>query len=491
MNSLAKFSYDKAFQIKLIATVLRNENSLRNMISIVEGKYFTIPILSSAWILICKVYADEHIVLSSDMLGVYLNKIVDIKTRIPRYDQEEISRLIIELKEANTADSALVEKEVQEFCKKSAYLILLSDSIDDINSGNFDILYNKFSDLFARDFSQEDLGMDYFKDISARYIGEGPDQNRVGVIPTGLEEFDLMIGGGLATQELGCILSASGRGKSAMLLNFAYNASIIGKSVLFLSFEMTRVPLAHRLDKIFMQAVSGIENFVPTQLLHTLKEIQRAQTSKIRIKDFPPGEVSVAQIYSFIKGLEAHGEKYDLIIVDYLGELKLPKAEERDVQYKILATELRALSHRLCIPVWTAFQTNRASLQQEILYADSIAESYATVRVFDIAATIGGDVLTHNSGYANLTTIKNRFGPNEKTIIVKFLKESQRFITGSQIGKEKEIAKLREEVLSTSCTGSKTVKIKETGLEALKKNMKKRQEEIVLGEVKPVLKLES
>jgi replicative DNA helicase len=402
------------------------------LIPIVESKYFTIPILSSAWTILSNVYVDSHIIISLDTLIVYLAKLttkINKTEFVLKFKQEQLDQFRTSIEAATTADSELVITEVQEFCKQAAGLILVSECVDPIMNNQFDSVYQKFQEFFQKDFSQVHRGLDFFTEIGKLYI-DGKELTRDGVIPTGLDELDATCGGGLAKKELGLAIGPSGRGKSALLLNFAYNAIMRNKSVLYLSCELSEVALGQRMAHITMGSVNSVEQFLPIDLIRTLREIAKSTKSKLRIKDYAPGELTVPMIQSYVKSEEARNEKFDLIIVDYLGEMKLPPGERDDIQYKNLATQLRGLAYKLEVPIWTAHQTTRGSHDKMILMQDSISDSFAILRVPDIALTLSATPIEFAAGYQRLTFVKNRFGPTEKTVVVRFNGATQKFQSG-------------------------------------------------------------
>lgn len=414
------FRYDTGFQERILAIVLRQEDSLRDLMHIIEPHYFTTPMLSFAWTLVVKYYVNEGSQLSLDTLCMFLQK-------TGKYRQDAIDEFKANIVSANLSDAEVVVKEVTNFCKESAFLMTISKSVDDITKGNFDKVYVKMQELFEKDFDRPNMGLDYFKEVGRRIIGDDAI-TRDGAVPTGLP-IDQYWGGGLGKKELGAVFGPTNRGKTAMLLNIAYGAIRAGENVLYVSCELSENALAKRMDSIMMSNIRAAESFLPGDLVAALKEAQKDNYGSFFIKEFTSGELTVPMLYAFIRSFEATKQmKFGVVIVDYIGEMCLPKAEREDIRYKDLTTSLRGLAKKLETRIWTAHQTKQGSHRKTLLLEDDISDSSGILKVVDVAFTLSATHLEWVAGYTRLTVIKNRFGPTAVTEVVKFNGACQRFL---------------------------------------------------------------
>ena len=372
-----------------------------------------------------KIYTDEGIKITIDTLCMYLQQ-------LNKFSAEQIKEFKETMIESDLSDKEIVIKEVQNFCKQAAFLIKISNSVDDIVKGDYDKIYSDMQELFSKDFSQTYLGLDYFSGIGKRYLSDNEDSSRFNLVATDLE-LDQSWGGGLGGKEIGLIIGPTGRGKTAMLLNLAYAAISSGKNTLYVSCELSEAVLAKRMDSIAMSSLRSLEEFMPVDLIYSLKELQKKTQSHLRIKDYPAGELTVEKLYSYIKTLEAHNIHFDLVIVDYLGEMKLPKAEKEYQSLKILMTQLRALAYKLEIPFWTAHQTTRGSHDKTLLRQSDISDSFKILHVPDIAFSMSASAIEFAAGYQRLSILKNRFGPTEVTVVVKFNGKTQKFTASNSM----------------------------------------------------------
>jgi KaiC/GvpD/RAD55 family RecA-like ATPase len=387
---------------------------------IIEPNYFTTPMLTLSWSLVVQYYVNQGSQISLDTLSMLLQK-------SGKYRQEDINAFKESVSSADLRDVDVVVNEVTNFCKESAFLMTISKSVDDITKGNFDKVYVKMQELFERNFDQPDMGLDYYKDINRRYLG-GDDLTRDGAVPTGLP-IDQYWGGGLGRKELGAVFGPTNRGKTAMLLNIAHGAIRAGENVLYVSCELSENALAKRMDSIMMSNLRAVETFFPGDLITALRQVQKEKYGEFFIKEFGSGELTVPQLYSFVRGFEAQKKmKFGVVIVDYLGEMCLPKAEREDIRYKDLTTTLRGLAKKLETRIWTAHQTKQGSHRKTLLLEDDISDSSGILKVVDVAFTLSATHLEWVAGYTRLTVIKNRFGPTAMTEVVKFNGACQRFL---------------------------------------------------------------
>jgi replicative DNA helicase len=421
------FRYDTFFQVRILAVAIAREENLRNLLGIIQPEYFTSALLATAWKLLAKYYTNEGVKVSPDTLAMLLKTLLEVRTKKPLgFTAEQVDELREQLINTDLSDADIVLKEVQNFCKQAAFLSVMSAQVDKVLQGEYDELYLKMQELFSQDFTQAYLGLDYFKEVSKRYLG-GRSSARQNVIPTGLE-LDNHWGGGLGAKELGLVLAPTGRGKTAMMLNMAYNALAQGRHVTYVSCELSEEELGSRMDKLLMSMVRNMEQFLPADVVMTVKKFGASSKSRLIIREFPSRELTVPKLQSYIKTLEATKKhKTDILFVDYLGDMRLPSAEREDLAYRQLASELRALAHKLEIPIWTAHQMNRGSHEKSLLDLGDVSDSFALTYVMDVAFTMSAHPIEFAAGYQRLTIVKNRFGPTGETFPVRFNGASQRF----------------------------------------------------------------
>jgi archaellum biogenesis ATPase FlaH len=416
-----EFKYTRQFQEKIISVALASEDNLRNLVAIIEPKYFTVPICQTAWYLIKKIFQEKYIKVSYESLSGFVAK-------TGKFSDEEVSAFYGIIKNTNNSDEQLVIDEIYDFCKQANFLLTINNYIDTISAGKCDWqdLYGKLNDVFSKDYDKSYVGIDYFEDI-AKHKRMAKNMGREGVVPTTFP-VDGPLNGGLGKKEVGIIVAPTGRGKSTMLLNFALGCIQNKKNVLFISCELSENFLMYQLDKCFMYTFNNMVSFVEEDLMKKLQEVKEATKAKMIIREYLPGELTAAEIYNIYKDLTGRGYHFDVIIIDYIGEMKLPRADREDLSYKKMTTQLKKLASQINLPIWTAHQTGRASHEKAILTHKDISDAFSILRVVDVGITMGATEDEWANGICRMSLIKNRFGPSQQTFNLKFLGEVAKFI---------------------------------------------------------------
>jgi hypothetical protein len=112
------------------------------------------------------------------------------------------------------------------------------------------------------------------------------------------------------------------------------------------------------------------------------------------------------------------GVKPDIILVDYadlLRDVGAKTAARHDIMLSNIYEDLRGMAGTLQVPIWTASQANRSALEEDIIEADKIAESYSKVMIADFVVSLSRKTTDKISGTGRYHIIKNRFGPDGLT----------------------------------------------------------------------------
>jgi replicative DNA helicase len=112
------------------------------------------------------------------------------------------------------------------------------------------------------------------------------------------------------------------------------------------------------------------------------------------------------------------GHEPDLILVDYADLLRGMGLKNDAAVRHILGDiyeDLRGMSGEFQIPIWTASQSNRSSLEDEIIGAEKIAESYAKIMTADFVMSLSRKIEDKIANTGRVHVIKNRFGPDGMT----------------------------------------------------------------------------
>ena len=283
------------------------------------------------------------------------------------------------------------------------------ECVELLNTSDYDGVKSTLDAALKSGFTR-DIGHVYKDQFEDRYT-----DNFRNTVTTGWECIDDVLQGGLAGGELGVVVAPAGAGKSWVLSALGANALIMGKTVIHYTLELNRIYTARRYDSI----ITGFNN--SNLLLHKDKIEDKVKTIKgnLIVEQFPAKTASILTLKSHLDRCIAQSQKPDVIIVDYADLLKGHNKELR-FELKQIYEGLRALSAEYNCPVWTASQTNRSSLDSEIIEADKISEDYSKIAIGDFIMSLSRRAEDKVLGIGRFHIIKNRFGSDGITFPSKF-----------------------------------------------------------------------
>lgn len=254
-------------------------------------------------------------------------------------------------------------------------------------------------------------------------------------ITSGYPSLDKMISG-FNSSDLIIIAARPSMGKTAFVLNAAFNAAKDGKSVLIFSLEMSSSQILLRL--LAIKSGIGIQK-IRNGFLNDedWKKIGDAttflKTFNINIADIP--NITVMEIRAAARRMKAAG-KLDMIVVDYLQLIKGSnnKIENRQQEISEISRSLKGIARELDVPVIALSQLSRAVEQRadrRPMLSD-LRDSGAIEQDADIVAFLYRDGYyseNKNSKKEDTEIIvgKQRNGP-VGTVKLKFLSELAKFV---------------------------------------------------------------
>jgi replicative DNA helicase len=396
--------YGPEFQAKVLSALIQDVPFVQQVHDVIDSAYFESD--ANKWIVeqILSYFAEYRKLPTASVFKLELDKVQgDVLKVSVEHHLKMVGRHI------SADDLDYVKDEFITFCRNQAIKKAILDSVDLAERQEFDEIISRFNDAVNAG-AERDFGHDWKADVDSRLLEEVRD-----TIMTPWDCINNVIDGGLAGGELGVIAAPAGAGKSWMLAAIGANAMRKGKRVLQFTLELNDRYTGLRYDTIF----TGIE---PRELKNHYDEVKNVVSNipgEIVIKYFPPQTVNCNRMYTHVQQMEAAGYKPDVILVDY-GDLlrSIRKMDARYLELGSIYTELRSLAGELFVPIWTASQTQRSSIDVEIIQADKIAESYSKIMVADFVMSLSRTLNDRDSNTARVHVIKNRFGPDGMTFPV-------------------------------------------------------------------------
>jgi replicative DNA helicase len=402
VDNLAK--YGPGFQAKVLACILSSSEFLQQSLDVLNPNFFESD--AGKWVVEQTIdYFNQY--KSLPTLEVFKLELAKERDEVLHVAVKEQLRSAFQRK--NDEDLKYVQDSFLDFAKNQALKSAIMKSVDLLQSGKYGDI-KSLVDGALRAGQPRDVGHDWKNDIEIRLTGVSRT-----VIPTGWGAIDQLIGGGLSAGELGVIAAPSGIGKSWALSTIGANAARQGKRVVHYTLELNQNYVGLRYDTIF----TGIEPGSIPDNRTTVEEMVASVAGDIIIKYYPARSVTVHTIQAHIDHLIGNKMKPDLMIIDYADLMRsIDKSDARYQELGMIYEELRGMSGELGIPCWTASQTQRSSLQDEVIQADKISESYNKIMTADLVISLSRKLedKANHTGRAHI--IKNRFGADGITLPV-------------------------------------------------------------------------
>jgi len=291
----------------------------------------------------------------------------------------ETIRLLVDQWEATRPPAeAALEKHLVEYIKKEGLMRLAQEILFEGERPKGQLEPKRFRERLDRlcfSYSREEeeqlnytgARRDYFKEIS------------VGRIPTGIREIDSVIRGGLGQGELGIVMAPPKAGKTAILINFGAAAALAGGRVLHVTLEISRWLVLERLDMC-------IGGFTTEQLQRSTRNISKARNKinrvggSIIIQDLSHEAVAPSRLEALI---ERH-LPLSLVVIDYADLMTGEKQKDPRYELREIYQAMRRLAADFALPIWTASQGNRSTMDSEDFGLGQIAEDITKVWTCDV-----------------------------------------------------------------------------------------------------------
>lgn len=373
-------------------------------------------------------FKDKNIKKIFDVIKGFYTKhntvptITELKTYINSDETREAFKNV--LRNFSNIDKNLNEDELMQsterYIKERAIYNTMLEVAEDVGSGKVDtgFILDKFEKSCNIDLKR-DIGLDLFKDIKVVVDDLNTDQP---MIHSRWKWLDDKLGGGFLRNGRAIYVFAgeTNVGKSIFLGNIASNIASQGNTVLVISLEMSELIYAKRLSSNITKIPLRSLKDESSTLKQQIEEISKASPDcKIIIKEFPPSTVTPHQLQGFIKTILSKNIKVDAIVLDYINLLKSPEGSNSYERIKFATEQVRALSYVFNCPIITATQLNRQGYDVKNPGIETIGESIGLAATADVIVSIFQDEEDRELGCVKLGMMKNRFGANHGTTIMK------------------------------------------------------------------------
>jgi len=393
-------SYGYSFQIKVITALFTDKGFLQQIADILVPKYFESD--ANEWIVqtILDYHKEYKASATLEVMKVKLHEVEDdvLKTQIKEHLKDA-------WKYTEATDLDFIKQQALDFCKNQEIKKAILSSVELLKIGKYDDIKSAI-DKALKSGGDKEIGHDYMANIDERYAESVRFTKE-----TPWDIVNELTSGGLGKGELGVFVAPAGIGKSWGLINIGAHAVKKGMTVIHYTLELNAAYVGLRYDSV----VTGIANQNLKHYQDQVKSDLAKLDGKLVIKYYPTKTCSVMGLRGHIEKCIMQGLKPDVIIVDYADLLRGTGAEKRH-ELEGIYEDLRGLAGEYEVPVWTASQANRSALEEDVIGAEKIAESYGKVMVADFVISLSRKVQDKLAGTGRWHVIKNRFGPDGITL---------------------------------------------------------------------------
>ena len=401
IDNLKKFGSE--FQIKCISGLVSDKTFIERISDILEPDSFE----TDAHKFIVK-ETISYFLQYKDLptLAVFKVKVDGIENDLLKQSVVEQLRLVYQ--KISDTDLKYIKEQFLEFCKNQKIKNAIMESVDHLKSGQYDKIKHVV-DIAMKAGMERNIGHEYMVDIEQRM-----SQMARKTVKTNWTEIDTLMDGGLAGGELGIITACAGSGKSWVLAKMGAEAMRQGKNVLHYTLELNENYVGLRYDACF----TGIDFQNIRNNIDIVKKKIAEVPGKLIIKYYPIKTVSAHSLKLHAERIQTLGTKVDMIIVDYADILRPSQSERNSNSYSEaggIYEELRGVAGELQVPIWSASQSNRAAMDEDIIQANNISDSYRKIMTADFVISLSRKMSDKQANTARFHVIKNRFGPDGVT----------------------------------------------------------------------------
>ena len=313
----------------------------------------------------------------------------------------------------------LVDK-TEEFCQEKSLYNAIRKSIQIMDGSAADdkgMIPKLLSDALGVSFDTN-VGHDYTTDIESRYEEYHRVEER---IPFDLELFNYITKGGIPKKTINILMASTGVGKTMAMCHMAAANLMHGKSVLYITMEMSQIRIAERIDANLLDVTLDDLKMIGLEKYKQRSERLLQKTNgKLIIKEFPTASAHSGHFRHLLNELRLKKNFVpDIVYIDYLNicasyRMKMGNSVNSYSYIKAIAEELRGLAVEFDIAIVSATQTNREGFNNSDIDLTNTSESIGLPATADfMVALIKTDEL-ESMGQIMVKQLKNRYGDLNK-----------------------------------------------------------------------------
>ena len=389
------------FQLKLINQIITDKKFAGIIIDVIDSRYFDNQYYRLIMQMVKEYYENYQTTPSFDALDQITR--IEVTSEMA---QRNIFDMIKEIKKISYEDHLWVQEKSLKFCKQQELKKAIKKVNKILEKGDFES-YDKCEE-YIRDAIQvgenEDGAMDVFSKLD-----EALQEDFRHPIATGITGIDNLLDGGLAKGEIGVFLAPTGVGKTTMLTKISNEAYNAGYNVLQIFFEDNPKIIQRKHITCWTKIPSKLQSEKKEEVL---EKLDKSRTKgRLILEKLPSDSITMNNIKNKIRKLVSEGNKFDMIVLDYIDCVIPSKSFENEWkgegavmrQFETMCTEMDMVG-------WTAAQGNRSSISSDVVTTDQMGGSIKKAQVGHVIISIAKTLQQKELGLATIAITKSRIG---------------------------------------------------------------------------------
>ena len=318
--------------------------------------------------------------------------------------------------EVESVDKEWIIDQTEKYCKDKAVYNAIMDSIQIIDGRDKDRGPDSLPDLLSKALQvgfDNNVGHDYIENADQRYEFYHRLEEKM---PFDLAMFNEITEGGLANKTLNVALAGTGVGKSLFMCHMAANCISQGKSVLYITLEMSEERIAERIDANLMNLPIGQLKDLSKQMFEDrIQKINEKIQGRLIVKEYPTASAHAGHFKALLNELKLKRNfRPDIIFIDYLNicsssRFRAGSSANSYTIIKSIAEELRGLAVEYDVPIVTATQTTRSGYNSSDVELTDTSESFGLPATADLMFALISTEELEKLGQIMVKQLKNRY----------------------------------------------------------------------------------
>ena len=424
-----KYNWDENFQRRIIGMSLTDAQFLVQAISLIKPEYFN----NECHYLVCKTlfdyYENYKNLPEKFVMQDLVNKEINSKDEpVKIYYSAEIESIYEAFVPSSNSRDILLDK-ILKFARIQELKIAMAISTKELKEKPEDQeVWEAAEERIKKALSTNkavDTGYDFLIDREKFYSELNLTTSAAEKFSPGLPMIESLVKSGWQRGELHAFMALTGQGKSLALSKVAVENLKRHKKVVFISLELAWVTVCQRFVGQFAQV--DINEILSQK--HNIEDVFESYLKDLHdknlfnIKQYALGSPTVNDIRAFLTNLKSKGFQFDVVIVDYAGEIKQYSGVKTYESQAMIMRDLKCMAQEENCVVVTAIQSNKEGTklgEAESLNLGNMAASFDQAQKLDSIWSITRNPDEANAGLGRVTGVKVRNGQTGACFPVRF-----------------------------------------------------------------------